>query len=384
MIKTFSLIVVLNIVLSLPSCSILTGDRPQAVADEFLPGGDGVTVEVWIDDLQVPWSLVFLTKDRALVSERRGRILLIEKGKVQKNLYAEIEVAHTGEAGLLGLAVHPGYPKSPYIYAMYTYQSKGKMFNRIIRLKDEGKNGRIERTIIESIPGGVFHNGGRIGFGPDGMLYITTGETFSADLAKDISSLAGKILRITPEGDIPPDNPFGNSPVYSFGHRNPQGIAWHPETGALFGSEHGPSGEFGKFANDEINIIEKGGNYGWPDAIGGPGLKGMIDPIIVWKKTTPPSGMTFYSGDMLSHLKGDLFVATLKSEALIRIKFQSDKRRPLKIERWFAYDSEKGEYGRLRDVIQGPDGALYFLTSNKDGRGETEQGDDRIYRIISK
>ena len=380
----FFITILACIMSSLPACSIVTGDRPQAVEDIFLPEGDRVKVEVWIDNLEIPWSLVFLPTGKALVSERPGRIRLIKDGLLQEKVYASIDVEHTGEGGLLGLAVHPEYPKAPYIYAMHTYRSKGALYNRVIRLKDEGSAGQVDKIIIDAIPGGANHDGGRIAFGPDGMLYIATGETFRARLAQDINSFAGKILRVTPEGDIPPDNPFSNSPVYSLGHRNPQGIAWRPDTGTLYESEHGPSGEFGKFANDEINIIEKGGNYGWPDAIGAPGLKGTVDPIVVWKKTTPPSGMTFYRGALLPHLKGDLFVATLRSEALIRIKFDRDDRRPVKIERWFAFDHEKGKYGRLRDVVTGPDGALYFLSNNRDGRGEPREGDDKIYRILPK
>jgi len=370
------------IALSVFACSIVTGDRPQGPGDKFLPDGEGVKVEAWINGLNVPWSLVFLTGERALVSERGGRILLIENGKLQKSPYAGLDAADVGEGGLMGLALHPEYPERPYIYAMHTYRSSGELFNRVIRLRDEGNNGTFDRVIIDGIPGGTHHDGGRIGFGPDGMLYITTGDTFRARLAQDLDSLAGKVLRITPEGGIPGDNPFVHSPVYSYGHRNPQGIAWHPVTQDLFVSEHGPSGEFGKFANDEINIVQKAGNYGWPEAIGAPGIKGLADPVIVWKETTPPSGMTFYNGDRLPHLKGDLFVATLRSETLIRIRLGNDKRRPVKIERWFASDFDKGKYGRLRDVVQGPDGALYFLTNNRDGRGKPQPGDDRIYRIV--
>lgn len=226
------------------------------------------------------------------------------------------------------------------------------------------------------------HDGGRLAFGLDGMLYITAGETFHSELAQDLKSLGGKILRIKPDGQIPDDNPFKGSPVYSYGHRNPQGLSWQPGTKRLFESEHGPSGEFGHFGHDEINIIVKGGNYGWPEAIGAPGLKPYIDPIIVWEKATPPSGMTFYKGNLLSHLKGDLFVATLRSEALIRIKLDGEKVK--RIERWFAKGDYEGKYGRIRDVVEGPDGALYFLTNNTDGRGTPHPGDDKIYRIVPR
>ncbi len=381
--KIFFIILFIHL-LSTLACSLTVGDKPQTVEDVFLPDGERIKVEVWVENLEVPWSLVFLPGGRALVSERLGAIRLIKNGILQAKPYATIDVALTGEAGLMGLAVHPLYPGEPYIYAMHTYKKEGNLYNRVIRLRDNGETGVFDRIVIDNIPGGVFHDGGRIAFGPDGMLYVTAGETFRAELAQDITSLAGKIFRIKPDGDIPEDNPFSGSPIYSYGHRNPQGIAWHPVTKKIFESEHGPSGEFGRFANDEINIIVKGGNYGWPEVIGAPELKSYIDPVIVWKKTTPPSGITFYKGNLLNHLKGDLFAATLKSQALIRIRLDKDAGKPVRIERWFAEDFNNGKYGRLRDVVEGPDGALYFLTNNRDGRGKPKSGDDRIYRIVPR
>jgi len=357
------------------------GGKPQSVEDVFLPDGNNVAVEVWIENLNVPWSLIFLPDGRALVSERPGRIRLISNGKLQAQPYVTVDSARIGEAGLMGLAIHPKFPAEPYIYAMYTYQKEGSLRNRVIRFRDNGRTGSFDRVIFDNIPGGRYHDGGRIGFGPDGMLYITAGETFNSDLAQDLLSLGGKILRITPTGDIPTDNPFKISPVYSYGHRNPQGIAWQPDTGRIFESEHGPSGEFGHFANDEINRIIKGGNYGWPRVIGAPGIRPYIDPLIVWKEATPPGGISFYTGNLLPHLKGDLFVATLKSRALLRIKLDENAK-ITRIERWFAQDFRTGKYGRLRDVVTGPDGALYFTSSNRDGRGTPLPGDDKIYRIL--
>jgi quinoprotein glucose dehydrogenase len=357
----------------------------QDVEDKFFPEGRGIKVEVWIENLEIPWSLIFLPDGRALVSERPGRIRLIKGGKLQGKPFMNIDVEHIGEGGLMGLAMHPAFPKQPFIYAMHTYRKGGGVYNRVISIRDGGEKGAIDKVIVDNIPGGKFHNGGRIAFGPDGMLYITAGETFNAEIAQVIQSLGGKILRVTPEGGIPNDNPFKGSPVYSYGHRNPQGLAWHPETKDLFSSEHGPSGEFLKFANDEINVIRKGGNYGWPQIIGVGNKKQLIDPLIVWKKTTPPSGMTFYAGDKLRHLKGDLFVATLRSQSLIRIRIKKESGgyRVTDIERWFlkGYD-DNGKYGRLRDVVVGPDGLIYFLTNNRDGRGNPSKGDDRIYRIV--
>jgi len=366
-----------------PEGSPLGGKVPQKVEDRFFPEGDRVKVEVWVENLEIPWSLLFLPDGRALVSERPGRIRLIREGKVEKNPYATLNVAHVGEGGLMGLAIHPTFPQKSYLYAMHTYRKDGGLYNRVVRLKDLGDRAEFERVLLDDIPGGRNHNGGRIAFGPDGHLYVSAGEIFKAELAQNLNSLGGKILRITEEGRIPDDNPFKGSPIYSYGHRNPQGLSWHPETKDLFESEHGPSGEFLRFAHDEINVIVKGGNYGWPEVVGAAGQKPYIDPIVVWKKTTPPSGMTFYKGALFPHLRNDLFVATLKSESLVRIKVKRENIGYVvtRIERWFAEDHRDGKYGRIRDVVKGPDGVLYFLTNNKDGRGNPRQGDDKIYRV---
>ncbi len=382
MLKIIKILIFLSIFLTNLGVSHVLGDTQ--VKEVFLPEGENVKVEPWIEDLEIPWSLVFIDSERALVSERPGRIRSIIKGKLQAKPYAEIEVAHTGEGGLMGLAVHPDFPQKPFIYVMHTYRKNGFLYNRVIRLKDVEGSGLFDKIIIDHIPGWRFHNGGRIAFGPDKLLYITTGEIYKAELAQDLKSLGGKILRITSNGDIPEDNPFKGSPVYSYGHRNPQGITWHPETKDLFSSEHGPSGEFLRFGNDEINIIKSGNNYGWPNIIGKGRDPRYIDPIMLWEKTTPPSGMTFYKGDYLEHLKGDLFVATLRAQSLIRIKLRKEgsNYKILRVERWFSNDYNKGKYGRIRDVVEGPDGALYFLTNNRDGRGSPRKNDDRIYRIL--
>lgn len=382
--KVFFILIFLHLYPLAASCSQVVGGEPQHVKDVLLPEGDGVEVNVWIKNLQIPWSLVFLPDGRALVSERPGNIRVVKDGKVSGKPYARIDVAHVGEGGLLGLALHPSFPKEPYVYVMHTYRKGNELHNRVIRLKDAGSEGVFDKIIIDNIPAGRFHDGGRIAFGPDGMLYITTGETFRSELAQDLNSLGGKILRVTAEGHIPADNPFKGSPVYSYGNRNPQGICWQSGTNRMFESEHGPTGEFGHFANDEINIILRGGNYGWPKVIGAPGIRPYIDPIIVWKKTTPPSGITFYKGELLKHLKGDLFVATLSSQTLIRIRLNGNGKGVKRIERWFANGYEEGKFGRIRDVVEGPDGALYFLTNNTDGRGIPHPGDDKIYRIVPK
>ena len=356
----------------------IRGEVPQTVADVFHPEVEGVTVETWVDSLHIPWSLVFLPNGDALVSEPRGRIQHIPRGQNQPQLYIEIDdVAHVVEGGVNGLALHPQFAQHPFVYAMYSYRKDEQLFIRVIRLRHHGDTGVFDRVILDNIPGHTFHVGGRIGFGPDGMLYIGTGDLVKQTPAQDLKSWAGKILRITPDGQIPKDNPFPGSPVFSYGHRNVQGLAWDPETGVLFSSEHGPNGDLpGVYERDEINIIEKGANYGWPNVVGAPRIAEYRDPIIMWRgASVPPAGMTFY--------RGDLFVATLRSKALIRIQFDDDNEdyKVTNIERWFARDLNKGIYGRLRDVTVGPDGHLYVLTCNTDGRAELRPNDDKILRL---
>lgn len=390
MMSALAFIILLGAWIASASAEPIVGSAPQKVEDEFVPHPPGYRAVAWVQGLEVPWSLVFLPDGRALVSERPGRIRLIRDGVLQEEPYAVLaaveggkgligfvlELTVGGEGGLMGLALHPDFPEEPYLYAMHTYRGPDGVKNRVIRLEDRGDHGRFDKVIIENIPGGLNHNGGRIAFGPDGMLYVTTGETFEAQLAADLNSLGGKILRLTPEGKVPEDNPFPDSPVYSFGHRNPQGLAWHPETGHLFASEHGPSGEFGLRAHDEINMIRPGGNYGWPNVVGAPGVKPYADPLVVWKETAvPPAGMAFYDGD--------LFVAVLGRGALIRISLAQlgPGYRVERIERWFAQAPHETRLGRIRDVVAAPDGRLYFLTSNRDGRGSPRPGDDKIYRL---
>ncbi|MBN2396250.1 MAG: PQQ-dependent sugar dehydrogenase [Candidatus Atribacteria bacterium] len=357
----------------------IVGKPPQKVEDRFILEPDEYEIEVWIENLRIPWELVFLTENKALVTERAGQIRLIENGTLQEKPYRIVdEVVHIGEGGLMGLTKHPDYPKEKYLYLMHTYQENNKIFNRVVRYLDTDTTIVFDQVIIDKIPGSRVHNGGRIAFGLDRMLYICTGDTWESEIAQDVNNLGGKILRYTSNGEIPADNPFTHSPVYSLGHRNPQGLAWHPETGDLFSSEHGPSGEFGLYNRDIINVIQKGGNYGWPLVLGDANVEPYIDPMIMWTRSTPPSGMTFWNER--------LFLASLRSEALIRIdvKKLGTTYEINAIDRLFAEDWSSGTYGRLRNVVVGPDNALYVLTNNHDGRGMPRDGDDKILKITFK
>ena len=355
------------------------GSAPQPVADEYRSAAARWNIQPWITGLEIPWSLVFLPDGRALVSERPGRIRLIENGRLQPDPYLTIAAFNVLSGGLMGLAVGQNFAETRHLYAMVTYREGLRTGNRIIRIRDAGRHGIIDKVIYDGLSGGPFHNGGRIGFGPDGMLYVTIGDTLRGWLAQRRDVLVGKILRLTPAGDIPDDNPFPGSPVYSYGHRNPQGLAWHAGQGTLLSSEHGPSYEPGFGAYDEINVIKPGGNYGWPRAVGAPGLATFHDPVVAWTEhPVPPSGITF-QGD-------DLYVATLGSQALLRITFDIERNwRASRIIRYFNTGPVgPGELGRLRDVVSGPDGALYLLTNNTDPKGAPRPGDDHIYRLTSK
>jgi len=355
---------------------IKVGSFPQNVEDQYSKELDGVDVEVWQNNLNVPWELIFLSESsRALITERDGKIIQVIDGEIQDKLYLELDINARGEGGLMGTAQHPDFPEKPYIYLIYSYQENGEIFNRVSRFKDMGDHANSEKIIIDKIPGGRNHNGGRIAFGPDKMLYITTGDSWNREIAQDLNSLGGKILRINAMGEIPEDNPYDNSPVYSLGHRNPQGLAWHPETGDLFISDHGPSGEDGLRAKDRIKVVKPGNNFGWPNKIGHFENEEYANPLIMWEKATPPSGITFY--------QGSLFVATLRSQSLVKIDlgYDENKFHVKKIEHLFRDKNGNSTYGRIRTAVVGPDGYLYFLTNNRDGRGSPRPGDDKILRI---
>ena len=359
---------------------VVVGPKPQEVEDTYIAEPEGIEVEVWVEYLHVPWSLRFLPNGDALIAERRGRILRVPQGSNKPSVYLELEVNEFGDGGLMGLAVHPNFSNEPFIYAMHGYgTNRENRKNRVSRFRHLGETAEFDRVIIDEIPGFKYHEGGRIAFGPDGLLYIGTGDVGEPMLAQDHDSMAGKILRLTPDGEVPDDNPFPNSPVYSYGHRVVQGITWDPETGSMFNSEHGPSGmekELHVRDSDEINLVENGRNYGWPMAINAPNLEEYADPIASWpKRAVPPGGMTFF--------RGDLYVATLASQALLRLRFDpGDKRYAVKsIERLFASGPEKGTYGRLRDVAVGPDGHLYVTTSNTDRRAKLRPRDDKVLRL---
>jgi glucose/arabinose dehydrogenase len=364
------------------------GGRPASPAEMRVTHPAGVRVEVVAGGLEAPWDLAWTPDGRLFVTERPGRVRVIAGGALAPAPWITFDVARTGEAGLMGMAVDPDFASSPWLYfALTVRDAGGDLENRVVRVREEnGRAGRVE-VVIDHLPGGRVHDGCQLAFGPDGKLYIATGETWAREIAQDPTNLGGKILRLDADGSIPADNPFGpESPVWSLGHRNPQGLAFDPATGRLWATEHGPSGEWwGVRGHDELNLIAAGKNYGWPIAVGAPGLAGYVDPVLVFpKRHLPPAGIVVCSGRAVPAWSGDLFFASLRGETLVRVVLDRETRtRPVRVERLFETDFGDGLYGRLRAVGEGPDGALYFGTSNRDGRGDPAREDDRILRIVA-
>ena len=319
----------------------------------------------------VPWAMEFAPDGRLFVTERLGLVLIVNVTTGTSEIALSLDGTFTeSEAGMLGLALDPQFSQNHLVY-IYVTQRVGTTgaVNRILRFREVNNRLGEMAVLLDGIPAAGIHDGGRLKFGPDGLLYATTGDAATQGLAQDVSSLAGKILRINRDGTTPRDNRF-SSPLYTYGHRNPQGIDWHPTAGTMWSSEHGNIG------NDEINQIQSGLNFGWPRIQGSESMPSMEAPLTSFSPAIAPSGAAFYRGGRIPQFTNNFFVATLRGTALLRVTVDSAGRRITAQERLL-----EGGYGRLRDVVMGPDGNLYFVTNNRDGRGTPAQGDDRILRL---
>jgi glucose/arabinose dehydrogenase len=344
------------------------------------PAPNAVTysVEPVAQGLVVPWSIVFTNDTRALVTERRGTLRVIQDGKLTSTPLARFQVSSRGEEGLMGLALDPDYANNKLVYACYAYDAGANLVDRVVRFEDKGTSAGKPVTILDGIPAATNHAGCRLSFGlADGKLYITTGDASDRAIAQRQDSLGGKILRINANGTIPADNPFGDSPVWSLGHRNPQGLAWQPGTNQLFAPEHGPSGFDGAPGGDEVNVIRKGANYGWPVVSHTKADPRFVSPLRVYTPAIAPGGALFYDGEALPQFKDKLLVAALKGEGVYVLGFETGDRSKVATE----VKLPDVNVGRVRDVVQAPDGSIYLLTSNRDGRGTVRQGDDFVYRL---
>jgi glucose/arabinose dehydrogenase len=332
-------------------------------------------VETVVTGLEIPWELAFLPDGRALVTERPGRVRLLDADmRLQPEPVANLdvrlqigEVSKAGEGGLLGLALDPDFEENRLVYLYYTTADSMKLERW--RFTEDDTLTR-EAELLPGVKAGIRHDSGRIRFGPDKQLYISTGDAGEGELAQDPDSLNGKFLRLTPEqyrGDGPVD-----PEILSTGHRNPQGFDWEPGTERLISTEHGPSGNDGPQGWDEINEVVGGRNYGWPEVFGDD-QEGFAEPLKVYEDALAPSGATFLRQPG-SRWTGDYLFANLRGEELRRLRFEGDRI----VEDEVLLD---GNFGRLRTVVEGPDGRIYVLTSNRDGRGDASEDDDQIVRI---
>lgn len=335
-------------------------------------------VEVVAKGLEVPWSLVFTNPDRLLVAERAGRIRVIENNQLNPQpLITLEEVSSNAEEGLMGIAKDPDYENNHFIYACYAYNASGSLQDRVVRLIDEGSSIREDKVILEGIPAAAFHAGCALSFGPDNKLYITTGDATDKNIAQDPTSLGGKILRLNPDGSVPADNPNPESAIFSSGHRNPQGIAWHPQTKDMYATEHGPSGFDGAGGGDEINLIEPGKNYGWPLVSHDKNEEGLVAPLKTFTPAEAPASAMFYGSVVFPQFTNSLFFGALRGEGLVVATI--DATNPALI---IKIEKLNISVGRVRAVVEGPEGFIYFTSSNRDGRGKINPGDDKVYRLV--
>ena len=323
----------------------------------LIPKEGELETEVLVENLDTVWAIDFLSDGRMIFTERPGRVSVFDFDSKDVKVVGEIEVTEVSESGLSGIAVDPDFENNGFVYIYYTSVDAGNRVSRFVLSADILQD---EFVLLENIPSALFHDGGRIKFGPDGKLYVTTGDAIVPSSAQDLDSLAGKLLRVNSDGSVPEDNPFGNY-VYSYGHRNSQGIDWD-SSGNLYESEHGPT------RNDEINVIVRGGNYGWPVECDEEAAysSGNIGPIRCFDDfTLAPSAVAFY--------KGDLYVAGLRGKQIRRVILSADGEIVLE-EALFT------DLGRIRELVS--DGEyLYIGISNRDGRGVPRVGDDKIMRV---
>jgi len=384
--QSFFLIVLLfNIACADSSTAVASdADSPVVPASKELPK---FRVETVAANLEIVWSIVFAPDGRMFFTERPGRVRVVENGKLRAVPFFTVpDVELSGESGLMGMTLHPKFAENHFVYLAYAYQDASKNQTvRVARYRETGETLVDAKTIIEAIPASRYHSGTRLKFGADGKLYITTGDATKQTLAQKLDSINGKTLRLNDDGTIPNDNPFlgqkgARGEIWTYGHRNAQGMDFHPETGLMFQTEHGPSiidgvSLFKRTGGDEVNIVEKGKNYGWAKISHNSRREGMETPIIEYSPAVAPASGMFYRGNLFPEFKNNFFFGALKGEAIIRLVL--DGRRIVSQDKLL----EK-QMGRIREIAEAADGSIYFSTSNRDGRGDPTKEDDRILRIV--
>lgn len=355
-------------VLSTPSDTTVPIPEP-ATTDNANQTNKGIRTIA--QNLDVPWAIDIAVDNRIFFTEKPGRLGMIHaNGTLASEPVVNIHTEDIGEAGLMGLALHPNFTQNHLMYVYHTYAKNGGLYNKVLMLTE--KNNKIvnSKIILDGIPASDSNNGGRIKFGPDGKLYVSTGDSETPELAQNTKSLAGKLLRLNDDGTIPDDNPIPESPVYSYGHRDIQGFAWHPITKKLYASEHGPAG------NDEVNIIEPGSNYGWPIEVCNHSTSSapirFETPEYCFNPEIAPSGLTIAASNKLGY-QNDILFTTLRGSHLHHIDLETR-----------IQDNVLVGYGRLSDIVEAHDGSLYVLTTNRNAIGIGNANDDHILQIIQK
>src|SRR5687767_853196 len=380
MIFSLVFILILSILTSVLSCASPPPGRGAGEVENSPQSQTSFKVETVVGNLEVPWSIVWAPDGRMIFTERPGRVRVFQNGKLQSQpLFTVSDVESRSEAGLMSVALHPQFASNRWIYLSYAYSADGLQV-RVVRYRETPSGFSDRKVIIENIPAAPAHAGCRLRFGPDGKLYITTGDATDRNLAQQLNSIAGKILRLNDDGTIPSDNPFvgrsdARAEIFAYGSRNAQGIDFQPGTNLLFETEHGPSGFDGPGGGDEVNIIDRGKNYGWPVIHHRQKRAGMEAPLLEYTPACAPASGMFYRGSQLPQFKGNFFFGCLRGTRMIRVVL--DGRRVVSEENLL-----EGKYGRIRDIAEGPDGFIYFSTSNRDGRGRPASDDDRIMRLV--
>ena len=345
------------------SALVLTDSLPSNSPP--LPAPTIDTAEILVTNLDKPWAIAF-ADERIFVSEKSGKIHVVTpSGKLDSPLIS-LQTPEIFGGGLLGITTHPDFENNHYLYAYYTYEENENLWNKVIRITEENSKAIEVITLLDKIPGSAFSNGGVIKFGPDGKLYVGTGSVSDySDEPQNLDSLAGKILRLNDDGTIPSDNPFEKSYVFTLGHRNPTGLAWNSQ-GQMYATDSGPT------KNDEINLIKAGSNYGWPEVQCFSKIVNLVNPLECFDPGLEPGGIIFYSGDKFD-IDNQMMLATQKATNLFKVQINDDG---------VDLDRILSGVGRIRDVGQGPDGYVYIITTNTDGKAFPAPDDDKLLRIL--
>ena len=360
--KKIQIIAVIAVVIF--SVFVLTSPSDSIPLPEPTSNSESASVSILAENLDKPRAIA-ISDDRIFITEKDGFIRVIQDNNLLESPLATFRSANVFDGGLLGITLHPDFSNNHYIYVFLTYEEDGNLWNKILQITESENKLQDAKIIFDKIPGSSFTNGGFLKFGPDEKLYVGTGTiSDSSHLPQDLDSFSGKILRLNDDGTIPNDNPFSDSPVYSLGHRNPQGMTWD-EHGNMFVAEFGPE------KNDEINLIQAGKNYGWPEQQCS-GNKNFENAILCYDPSIEPGGILFYSGDKLD-FEFPFIMASMRASNLYQLDFE---------EGLSSQKSILSGIGRVRDVVQGPDGSLYVITSNTDGKGFPDRMDDKLLRII--